>query len=331
MNRMKRIGYTSMLILLSFSLWTFSFLLSEISIAASTDFPNKEIKVIVNYAAGGGRDTLARGVGKTMEKYLNVPMVVLNKPGAGGMTGTTELYNSAPDGYTIGLGTSAEITGEIMEKVDYESRKFTYIGTAQHTADVYFVKADSPFQSLKDFKTFGKQIRYSTSTVFLCGCVGFMVIAEREGFPLKFITGYKSSAECGLGVIRGEVEITDIVPYVALQNTRAGIIRPILTIDHKRHELFPNAPTVGEVGYPELAMLALDYWFMGPPGIPKNRVKILEDALLKTMKDPEFLKWAKDAGVSPGTLDAEGTTKLASDLFDFLKKFKPNIEKYRTY
>jgi tripartite-type tricarboxylate transporter receptor subunit TctC len=101
-----------------------------------------------------------------------------------------------------------------------------------------------------------------------------------------------------------------------------------LAIDQKRSPEFPEIPTVGEAGYPELAIFAMDFWFMAPPGVPKARVQILEEALMKTLKDPEFLKWAKGAGVDPGPLGAQETTRLALSLVEFLEKYKTYIEKY---
>ena len=104
---------------------------------------------------------LARGVGKVMSKHLGVPMVVMNMPGAGGARGLIQLYHSAPDGYTMGVGAASEIIDQILEKQDYDNKKFTFIGRAQSMPLFLFVKSDSPFRSLKDFKTFGKAVRHS--------------------------------------------------------------------------------------------------------------------------------------------------------------------------
>jgi tripartite-type tricarboxylate transporter receptor subunit TctC len=305
-----------------------SHFVSGTSFGAPEDFPKKEVTIIVNFGPGGGRDTIARGVGNIMSKYLGVPIVVMNTPGAGGALGLTKLYNSAPDGYTLGIGAAADIILQITEKQDYDSKKFTYIGNAQHSSDFLLVKSDSPFRSLKDFKTSGKTIKYSTFSFTAHDTVVSMVIADHEGFPLVFVGGYQGAAAALLGLIRGEVELSGAALSAARPFVRSGQIRPILTIDQKRSPDFPDTPTVGEVGYPELAIFALDFWFMAPPGVPKARVQVLEDALMKTLKDPEFLKWAKGAGVDPGPLGAQETIKLALSLVEFLEKYKTYIEKY---
>ena len=325
---MKKTEFLRGFIVVSLSVWFLCPLLLSTSFAEPAEFPNKEITIIVNSNPGGGRDVISRGVGNTMSKHLGVPVVVLNVAGAGGMRGLEQLYNSAPDGYTVGIGTPSDIILQFVEKPKYDSKKFIYIGTTQRTPDFFFVKSDSPFQSIKDFKTFGKKVRVGTHILTSNGTVAYMILSEREGFPISVVAGYKGIPEVTLGLIRGEIETNDIVASAAMQFVRAGQIRPILVIGDKRSPLFPNTPTVGEIGYPDLATFALSYWCMAPPGVPKARVQILEDALMKTLKDPEFLAWAKGAGVDVVALNSQETTKLVSDFSEISAKYQKIVEKY---
>jgi tripartite-type tricarboxylate transporter receptor subunit TctC len=313
---------------LGLSLWLFSSFLVGITIAAEKDFPKKEITVICSFAPGGSRDILARGVGKVMSKYLGVPMVVMNMPGAAGARGAIALYHAAPDGYTIGLGTATEILSQIVEKQDYDNKKFCYLGRAQSSPTFCYVKSDSPIRSIKDFKTFGKTVRLSALGVTQSSTVPVIIIAKREGFPLSIISGFPSAPPALLSVIRGEVELTSLPLSPALPFLKSGQLRPILAIDRKRYPDFPDIPTVGDIGYEDLGNFALDYWLVAPPGVSKDRVKILEDALMKTVKDPEFIEWAKGAGVDPSWLSGEETFKIVLNLFNLLETYKGDIEKY---
>lgn len=262
-----------------------------------------------------------------MSKYLDVPVVIMNMPGAGGARGLISLLHSAPDGYTIGVGSGSDITNQIMEKQEYDFKKFTYIGNIQHSPNLWFVKSDSPFRSVKDFKTSGKVIRHSTFSFLANHSVVAMIIANRENWPLVVVGGYKSAADAVLGVIRGETDFCGNLPSSAAQFTRAGQIRPILTVDQKRCDDFPDIPTVGEVGYSDLAVFATDFWFMAPPGVPKARIQFLEDALMKTLKDPEFLKWAKGAGVETKPMPGEEISKMVFKIFDLIEQYKGDLEK----
>jgi tripartite-type tricarboxylate transporter receptor subunit TctC len=296
--------------------------------AAEKDFPKKEITIIVNFGPGGARDILARGVGKTMSKYLGVPMVVMNQPGGGGAQGLTDLYHADPDGYTIGVGALTDIIDQIMEKRDYDNKKFSYVGRAQSSPGFWFVKADSPLRSLKDMKASGKPIRYSAFSLTSNTTVAAMVASRREGFPLVLIGGYQSAAAAALALIRGEVEFSGITLSTATPFVKAGQLRPLLAIAKTRYSAYPEISTIGEAGYPDLDNFSMDFWFMASPGVPKARMDILEDALMKTLKDPEFLGWAKGANVDPGPLGAEETKKMALNLFDLLEGYKGDIEKY---
>jgi tripartite-type tricarboxylate transporter receptor subunit TctC len=325
---MKRWKGTGIFFLLNLSLWLFSSFLYGTTFAAPIDFPKKEITVIVNFGPGGARDILARGVGKTMSKYLGVPMVVMNMPGAGGARGLLSLYNSAPDSHTIGVGLATDIIDQILEKRDYDNKKFTFIGNAQSSAAFIFVKSDSPLRSIKDFKTFGKPVRQAAFSLTAATTVAIMVMANREPFPLVIVGGYQSAAAGVLAVIRGEVEFCHAGLGVATSFVQSGQIRPILVAHQKRSPDFPDIPTIGEVGYRDLEALITGTWFMAPPGVPKDRMQVIEDALMKTLKDPEFLEWAKGAAVEVYPLSGEETTKMVFNLFGILERYKGDIEKY---
>ncbi len=296
--------------------------------AASPDFPKKEINIIVNMGPGGGRDVIARGVGAIMSKYLGVPVVVQNVPGAGGSIGMAKLYGSAADGYTIGVGMATDIIDQLLEKREYDNKKFVYLGRAQSSPGFLFVRTDSQFRTVKDFKSFGKPVRHSTFSYMSNSTVVPIVMSNRDGWPMSIVAGYKGAAEAAMALVRGEVEFSGPGHVAALPFMKAGQIRPILAIDAKRSPDFPDVPTVGEMGHPDLAIWTLDFWFMTPPGVPGARAKILEDALMRTVKDPEFVKWAKGAGVDPGPLSGEETTKVVMSLFGQLERYKGDIEKY---
>ena len=328
MKKTNKVGFLATIFLFSLSLCILGGSLSGTSFAAEEDFPKKEVTVIVNFGAGGGRDTVVRGIGEKMSKYLGVPVVVKNLPGAGGARGLIELNNSAPDGYTIGISAAQDILKKIIEKREYDHKNFSFIGRATSDPLFLFVKSDSPFRSVKDFKTFGKPVRISVSSLTSNWVVAMMILANREGFSLAIVGGFKGAADYTLALVRGEVELSGPILGVAQQYVRAGQIRPILTIDENRYPDFPDTPTAAEIGHPDLAVLKFESWFIAPPGVPKARVQILEDALMNTLKDPEFLSWAKGASLNPAPLGSEATTKEVFGLYDLLVKYKGDVEKH---
>ena len=331
MKKAKQRKFAKPFFFMSLFFWFAVVSLSGKPFAAPADFPKKEITIIESLGAGGGRDILARGVGRTMSRHLGVPMVVMNIVGAGGARGLISLFHSAPDGYTIGVGTTADIINQILEKQDYDCRRFIYIGNVQHGPPTFFVRSDSPFRSVKDFKSFGKVVRFGASSFASTNAVAAMLLSNREGFPLVIVGGYKGAADVMLGLIRGEFEFGSCAPSVALQYLKTGQVRPILTVDNKRTHDFPDTPSLAEIGQPDLAVFATSYWFMAPPGVSRDRIQMLENALAQTMKDPEFLKWAKEARVELKPLNGEETTKTVLRLFELLERYKGDIEKHTKY
>jgi len=326
MKRNKFNGYERLLILMSFFL--FLNFLPGIPMTAEAAFPEKPVTIVVCFGPGGMRDIAARGVGNTMGKYLGVPMIVKNLPGAGGVRGMNNIYLAESDGYTFGVSMGTDIVAQILKTVEFDNTKYTVIGRIQRSPGFLTVKADSPIRSIKDFKTFGKPIRQSAFSLFAPSTILPMILSDREGWDLVTIGGYRGAAAANLAVVRGEVEIagaglSSLKPYL-----EAKQLRLILTIDDKRSPDFPNVPTIVEEGHPDLANFALDLWFVGPPNIPKSRVKILEDAFKKTAEDPEFLKWAGKAGMDVAYLNGTEMRKNILGLFDVFTKYKSVIQKY---
>jgi tripartite-type tricarboxylate transporter receptor subunit TctC len=283
----------------------------------------------VSLAAGGPRDIVARGVSQVMSKYLGVPMVVSNMPGAGGARGMNALYQAVPDGYTIGLGTTSDVIAQILEKQDYDMRNYSILGTATTSTFMIYVKSDSPFKSVKDFKIFGKRVRIPTFNASAPGTVGPIMLLAREKIPIRVIGGFKNVNEATYSMLRGEGELVGTQAVSAVPLVKAGEMRPILAFVRQRLPDYPEVQTVAEMGYEDIADVAtMDTCLMGPPKVPKERVKILEDALMKTLKDPEFLKWAKTVAAENKPLNSEDTIKGMLGLFKSLEPYKEEIVKY---
>jgi tripartite-type tricarboxylate transporter receptor subunit TctC len=155
-----------------------------------------------------------------------------------------------------------------------------------------------------------------------------MIMATRERWPMAIIGGYKSGGEAALGLIRGDFEFCGLPLSVATPFIRSGQIRPIMMIDQKRYPKFPNTPTAEEEGYPDLGIFGTSYWLMASPGVSKARIQILEDALTKTLKDPEFLKWAEGADVDVAFLNGEETKQMVFKIFTLLEQYKKEMVKY---
>jgi tripartite-type tricarboxylate transporter receptor subunit TctC len=332
MKRTERTGrkrrWPGRIVVLAFFLFFLGQAVPGVSHSAPANFPEKEITTVVSYGPGGSMDILARGLSNTMRKYLGVPLVVMNMPGAGGGRGRSFIYNAAPDGYTIGVNAPDAIAQEIFEKTDFENRKFSYIGNAQVMPLVFCVKPDSQIRSMKDFKALGKRVRTGTFSMYTGAFLASIIMATREGWPLSMVGGYKGGGDAALGLIRGDIDFCAIPLTVASSFIKSGQIRPIMLLDRKRHPNFPDIPVIGEEGYPDLVVLGGMQWLMAPPGVAKARIQMLEDSLKKTLEDPEFLKWAEGANVDVLFMNGEETKQMVLKMFSLLEQYKKEIQKY---
>jgi len=267
--------------------------------AANTDFPKKMITWIVTYAPGGGFDSYARAIGRFMPKYLpnKINIIIKNVPGAGGRSGTNVLYRAKPDGYTIGiLNIPGVLTSQMIMKTKYDLAKFEYIGSVDEVKYPFLVPRNSPYKSLKDLQQAKKPVRITTTGVGSSGWLMSAMTCEVAKIPYTFITGYKGSVACLIAVIRNDGDASmegglgTQLPYIM-----EGELTPLFVLSSKREEYLPDLITIKELGYPELAPLGMYRLIAAPPKTPKDRLAILEKALMKTLEDKDLLDWSKNA------------------------------------
>ena len=282
-------------------------------------FPEKNITFIIPYSTGGGFDRTVRLLIPYMEKYLpnKVNVVPKNISGAGGRKGVSTLYRAKPDGYTIAVFNipGNAIPPLIGTKVDYDLSKVTWLARLAIGEYMLGVSGKSKIKSLADLKKMDS-VKFTQTGVGSTAAATTRIATTVMKINAKHLTGYKGSRNYILGVVRGDGEAAFGLVTTYRKYVESGDIRPILTFEPKSS--MPGVPTVREAGFPELEALALERLVGGPPGMPANVVKILSEAMLKAMNDPEFKKKAKKRPYAPLGADEAGD-RMAKTLAFFLK------------
>jgi tripartite-type tricarboxylate transporter receptor subunit TctC len=153
------------------------------------------------------------------------------------------------------------------------------------------------------------------------------VIPEIFKIPYRQVTGYSGSREVIVAVMRGDAQVTTF-PVTSLNKFfESGDLKPIFILDTERSNLIPNTPTTAELGKPNLASLKLNRMIGGPPGIPQDRVKILEEALIKAENDPELMKWSKKTEKDYHPMTGVETKKLVDNIFEEIGRFVELVKK----
>jgi tripartite-type tricarboxylate transporter receptor subunit TctC len=258
-------------------------------------YPSRPITFIQPFSAGPPADLAIRLISKQAEKFLGQPIVVVNKPGAGGSIGVAAIAKSKPDGYTIGSTTQGPlISVPLLEKVPYhpikDLRMIMQFGAFNMGV---IVKSDSPFKSFKDLIDYAhknpKKMTYSTAGANSLHNICMQQIAKEERIEVTHIP-QKSSAEIQTALLGKHIDfgIGDF-NYTLLD---AGEIRLILLLREERAAEYPQTPILKDLGYdfpcPTFLCVA------GPKAIPDRIAKKLEEAYTKGMKEPEFINGMKE-------------------------------------
>lgn len=276
---------------------------------AQTTYPGKPIRLIVPFAPGGSTDIAARLVAEYGSRELGQPIVVENKPGAGGSTGMELVAKAPADGYTLGMatvsthGSNPAVYGH---KLKYDAVKdFAPITNVATTPSVFAVHPGVPVNSLKEFIARAKAqpgvLSYATPGTGSLGHANVAHLSALAGIELLHVP-YKGAGQAMSDALAGQVQaITDNLPS-ALPHIKAGKLRALVVLSEKRSPALPDVPTYGELGYPQMGGGG---WFgvVAPAGTPAAVVSRLNTAIHKAMKNPEFVQKMDESGATliPGT------------------------------
>ena len=263
------------------------------SLAAQDEkFPNKTVTWLINALPGGGFDLHSRAVARVMRKKLGVNIIVRNVPGAGGIISWNLLSAAKPDGYTIGIvNLPGAIVSELFKETQYKLKEFSWIGRISAGRYVWASGAQYNLRTLKDFQA-AKEVLITESGVGTTGWVTATLTAATMKFKSRFILGYGGAPASNMAIVRGEGHARglglDSPGQMAYVND--GKMVPTWVYLKKRDPRYPDVPTVGELGFPQLSVLAASRVVAAPPKMPKDRMAVLVKAFREAIEDPETQK-----------------------------------------
>lgn len=302
-------------------------------------FTGKVVVFTCPYSPGGGFDTYSRTIAKHLPKYLPAKVVIVkNVVGAGGLTGTNKLYIARADGLTIGItNTPGMIIPQILGTtgVRFDVAEFSWLSRIAAESHVIVVGKDTPFRTIDDFRQAKKTIVFSATGMGSDDYLGAAVVAEAMDFPLRQVTGYETSAESNLAVLKGDVDGTEISLPTILPLIKNGDVRPILQVGLERDPELPEVPTALEVVSQDkkdmiaglTSIFASGRGVAGPPGIPKDRLTLLRQVLDKVLHDDDFIQEMKKRGRPLSPLAGEKLENLMKECMSTAERIKPILEK----
>lgn len=296
---------------------------------ALAEYPEKPIQIIVAYAAGGGTDVGARIFANAGAKYFKVPLVIVNKAGAGGEIGFTEIARAKSDGYTIGFINQPTLAClPIQRKVNYTIHDFEYIINIADDPGTFAVKTDSPIKSLEDLieqaQKNPRKIKISNAgwgADSHLSTVDAMRKMKISVVPVPF----EGTGPARIAVLGGHVDavclkVGEVKPYVDNKQ-----LRVLAVMDTKRSPQLPDVPTFSEKGF-NIVMSSVR-GLAGPKGMPEEAIKYIEENGKKTIEDPEFIELMKNTGIQLRYIGrseykefSENIQKLHKEIWESIKK-----------
>jgi tripartite-type tricarboxylate transporter receptor subunit TctC len=280
-------------------------------------FPERDITLVVPWAAGGGTDTLARTLVKNGKKYFGVNINVVNRVGGTGVVGMDSVAKAKPDGYTAGIITFNLSTYRLLGQSDLSYRDFGLIALLNRSIAGLSVKADSQFKNLKDLVEYAKA-NPGVVTVGHSGPAGAwhlaaVGIAHKHGVKFTFVP-FDGAAPTRTALVGGHITVCSSGMDEVLQFYQTKQIRILAANSPTRHPAFPDVPTMAEAGYP-IENPIFDWRGLGAPkGIPPEVLKVLRDGFKKAAEDPDYIALMDKLALPRTYLDHDKFQEFLADM-----------------
>jgi len=303
-------------------------------------YKGKTIRIMVGSTAGGFYDRWGRLFGKYMSKYIpgQPEIIVQNMTGAGSVIAANHVYNVAkPDGLTLVMPLNGVYIDQFVgrKEVQFDMRKFRFIGTPVTEAIVFYMRADAPYKSIADIIKAKEPPKCGGSGTASSDFILSKVLEDTVGAKFNTVLGYAGGTEIDLAVEKNEVvcRAHSMSAHFGREPFdtwhKRGFDRHLVYTSSKKDPRVTDAPTLNEIfdqyKVPEssrrLAQVLLaagDFGrpMMVTPGTPPDRVKVLRDAFVKTLSDREVLEEAKKSRMDIDPATGEELEKLVKEIFD---------------
>jgi tripartite-type tricarboxylate transporter receptor subunit TctC len=278
-----------------------SVLLAPASVAAQ-DFPNKPIRLIVPFPAGGPNDIIARVVGQRMSELVKQPVLIDNRGGQAGVLGTDAVAKSNPDGYTIGITSASSLAiSPSMEKVPYDARKdFAPVTLVVTVPEMLVVASNIPAKNMDELVALARaqpgKLNFASAGVGGLPHLAGELLKLTARIDIVHVP-YRGAAPAINDLLGQQVQMTFLDLPVILPHIKAGTLRPIALGARQRAPTAPDVPTTAEVGMPDL-LIENWYGMIAPAKTPEKIVAALNRIANEAMADPGVKQRLADQGLT---------------------------------
>jgi tripartite-type tricarboxylate transporter receptor subunit TctC len=290
-------------------------------------YPEKPIQLMVAFPPGGSTDIGARVLAGIAEKMLGQPIFVVNKGGAGGQIGWTELARARPDGYYIGFINLPATNTAILDpdrKAIFTVESFQPIINQVLDPGIVWVSASSPYKTLDDLLAAARKapntIRTATTGILSDDHLAILMMEESAPGAVFRIVHLAGGADQMKGILAGDIDVAfdnvgSIVPRV-----KSGEVRALVVMDRERSKFLPDVPTTKELGHPTVVSSSTR-GVAAPKGTPEAVVKKLAETFRKAMQDPEHIEKLEAAGLAIKPMEGVEYAQYYAETHETAKKY----------
>jgi tripartite-type tricarboxylate transporter receptor subunit TctC len=264
------------------------------------EYPTKPIEIVAPYTPGSSGDMTPRLVAEIAKKYLRQPLIVINKPGAGGAIAAADVISSKPDGYKLTfLYNMFFITTSKTTKLPFDVSTLEPLANFTQTKLLLFVRGDSPWKTLNDLLDYGRKnpgkIRWATVGRGISSHIDMLSLFKKAGVETIHVS-YQGTPEMMSALLGGHIDAADMVYAVVRDQLRAGGLRALVTFNTQRFGDLLDIPTALELGFPDSSMLPVFGGLYIHKNTPEKIKKTLTEAFRKIYEDVEFRKGVEKFG-----------------------------------
>ena len=296
---------------------------------ATSNYPKKNIEVIIPWAPGGSTDGIARSVMNIMEKkFFPGKFTIINKPGGGGLIGTTDALNAKPDGYTIMVNSwGSFITQPALQDVPFGPDDYMPVVQLTYSPRIVVANPKAPYNNMKEMMDYvaanPEKVHVGVASVGTTDWFAFLELELKYGAKFT-ITPQNGGAAAKVAVLGNHIDVTALTVGESANLLESGMVKFLGVMSAEREPTYPDLKTCIEQGIDIESGVANHVYV--PAGTPEPIVTMLHDALVKTMKDPEFLEIAKKMDLNVSYLSGEDSRKQLNHFRDLYSDIANKLE-----
>ena len=266
-------------------------------------FPDRPIRIVNPFSAGGGGDLSVRAIADKLSKRLGVPVVIDTRPGASGLIGAQMVASAPPDGYTLLMGYdgSVAIASQLLKTTVNPLKDLTPITKLADSPMVFLAHPSLKVQSLKEVidlaRRDNKELAYGSAGAGTTHHMVGELLASKAGVKLLHVP-YKGGSAAVMDAVAGQVPLVVTVPPTALPFVQDGRLKALAVTGKDRMSLMPDVPTVKEQGFPDFEVVSW-YSLLAPARTPKPIVELLQAAVAEVLNDAEVREAYTKVGFIP--------------------------------